>query len=255
MIIDTHAHLNTSDYNQDLGEVLERAISHDVTQIIVIGTDEVSNHIAIDLANTHEMLYATVGVHPEYADTATTDHLEGLLKNRKVVAIGECGIDLYWKKENLEQQKKIFIEQIELAKKTKLPLVIHTRSSFEESMECLLPYQGEITGVFHCFSSNLSDARRAIELGFYIGIDGPVTFKKAVDLIEIVKEIDLKYLLVETDSPYLAPMPYRGKRNEPGYVRFVVDKIAEIKGITVDEVKHQTSNNASELFHLGGLVK
>lgn len=255
MIVDTHAHLNTDEFKDDLEQVLSRADAQDVKLILVIGMDEASNLLAIEQAAEHEMVYATVGVHPGYVENSTTDHLEALLKEDKVVAIGECGLDLYWKKDNIDLQKKVFIEQIELAKKTKLPLVIHTRSSFEEAYQCLLPYQGEVRGVFHCFSSNLKDAKRAVDLGFYIGIDGPVTFKNSSELVEIVEKIELKYILVETDSPYLAPMPYRGKRNEPGYVHYVVEKIAEIKGLTIEEVKKQTTQNAFDLFHLGGFLK
>ena len=255
MIIDTHAHLNTDEFKEDLEEVLSRAKAHDVMRVLVIGMDEASNKLAIEQAKTHEMIFATVGVHPGYVDSSTTDHLKELLNDKKVVAIGECGLDLHWRKDNFELQRKVFIEQIELAKITKLPLVIHTRSSFEEAYQCVLPYKGEVKGVFHCFSSDLKDAKRAIDLGFYIGIDGPITFKNSDELVRIVKEIDLKHILVETDSPYLAPMPHRGKRNEPGYVHNVVEKIAEIKGLAIEDVKKQTTQNAFDLFHLGGFEK
>jgi len=253
VIIDTHAHLNTEEYKDDLNEVLKRAQKNNVNKIIVIGMDEASNELAISLANEHDMLYATVGVHPGYVDHETTEHLESIVTKKKVVAIGECGIDLHWRQDNYDLQRSIFIEQIELAKRFKLPLVIHTRSSFEEAYQCLLPSKGKVTGVFHCFSSDLKDAKRAIELGFYIGIDGPITFKKAEELVEIVENIDLKHILVETDSPYLAPMPFRGKRNEPAYTKYVVEKIAEIKKISVAEVMKQTTENAHVLFKLGGI--
>ncbi len=252
MIVDTHAHLNTDDYNHNLEQILTNAFNHQVKKIIVIGTDEASNRRAIKLAHDHEMLFATVGVHPEYADQMTTDHLESLLNEKKVVAIGECGIDLHWRKDNLEKQKKIFTEQIELANRFKLPLVIHTRSAFEQAYQCLLPFKGEVNGVFHCFSSDLKDAKRAVELGFYIGIDGPITFKKNQELAKIVLEIDFNRILVETDSPYMAPTPFRGKTNEPAYTKYVVEKIAEIKGLSVEEVMKQTTQNAYKLFNLGG---
>ncbi len=252
MIVDTHAHLNTEEYKEDLEDVLIRAKLNDVNQIIVIGMNEETNERAIELAEEHEMLFATAGVHPDYVDNQTTDHLEFLLTHKKVVAVGECGIDLHWRQDNYELQRSIFLEQIELAKRFKLPLVIHTRSSFDEAYHCLLPSKGQVTGVFHCFSSNLKDAQRAIDLGFYIGINGPITFKKAEELVEIVKNIDLKHILVETDSPYLAPMPYRGKRNEPAHTKYVVEKIAKIKKIPVEEVMKQTTKNAYQLFSLGG---
>lgn len=253
MIIDTHAHLNTEEYKDDIKAVLKRAKTNHVNQIVVIGMDEPSNELAIRLADEYEMLFATVGVHPGYVDHETTDHLESLITKKKVVAIGECGIDLHWRQDNYDLQRSIFLEQIELAKRFKLPLVIHTRSSFEEAYQCLLPSRGKVTGVFHCFSSNLEDAKRAIDLGFYIGIDGPITFKKAGELVEVVENIDLKHILVETDSPYLAPMPFRGKRNEPAYTKYVVEKIAEIKKISVEEVMNQTTENARVLFKLGGM--
>lgn len=253
MIVDTHAHLNTEEFNLDITHVLERARENDVLKVIVIGMDLHHNLRAIELSKSYDMLYATVGVHPSYVDTTTTDHLEALLVHKRIVAIGECGIDLYWSQDNLELQKKVFIEQIRLAVKHQLPLVIHTRSSFEEAYQCLLPYKGKVTGVFHCFSSNLQDAKRAIELGFYIGVDGPITYKNAKDIKEIVTTIDLKHILVETDSPYLSPAPHRSSRNEPANLDVVVKTISELKGISIDEVKQQTTKNAYHLFNLGGI--
>jgi TatD DNase family protein len=253
MIIDTHAHLNMDEYNDDLNQVLERAVEQNVLGILVIGMDEPSNLKAIRLANEHDMLYATAGVHPGYVDHATTDHLLALLSEKKVVAIGECGLDFYWQTHNKDLQIKVFLEQIKLAVDTGLPLVIHTRNSFQEAYECLLPYQGKVRGVFHCFSSDVHDAKKAIELGFKIGLDGPVTYKNSGILHELIREIDLSHLLVETDSPYMTPVPYRGKRNEPSYVTHVVKKIAEIKAMTVEEVKTVTTQNAIDLFKLGGL--
>lgn len=256
MIIDTHAHLNMEDYDQDLEEVLGRALKKDVSHVIVIGMHDPSNQKAIELADAHDMLYATVGIHPGYVDE---DHdvsrIIPLFKHPKVVAIGECGLDFYWKDDNKELQKRVFQQQIELAELYDLPLVIHTRSSFQEAYDMLLPYKGKVRGVFHCFSSDLNDAKKAIELGFMIGIDGPITYKNNATLKEIVEAIDLSHLLVETDSPYLTPIPYRGKRNEPGNTRYVVEKIAEIKKMDVLEVERMTTDNAQRLFRLeGGLV-
>ncbi len=251
-IIDTHAHLNTKEFQHDLKEVIERAQRNDVSEIIIIGMDEEHNHRALKIAELHENLYATVGVHPGYVNESTISHIIPLLKHRKVVAIGECGIDLYWSKDNLDLQKKIFMEQIKLADEYKLPLVIHTRNSFDEAYACLLPYKGKVKGVFHCFSSHLEDAHKAIDLGFMIGVDGPITYKNAKDITDIVKNIDLIHILVETDSPYLSPIPYRGKRNEPAHTKEVVKKIAEIKGISVEDVARQTTENAYRLFQLGG---
>ncbi|MBN2268904.1 MAG: TatD family hydrolase [Acholeplasmataceae bacterium] len=251
-MIDTHAHLNTEEFKDDLDACILRAIEHNIEHIIVIGMDEASNQRAIEIAESYDFVYASVGIHPGFVDQGNTEHLSNLLKHPKVVAIGECGLDFYWTKENIEKQKDIFIKQIELAVESKYPLVIHTRNSFTEAYDLIKPYQGKVTGVFHCFSSNVDDAKKAIDLGFYIGIDGPVTYKKALETFELVKNIDLKHLLIETDSPYLAPVPFRGKRNEPSYVRFVAEKIAEIKEVSLAEVIKQTSLNAKMLFNIGG---
>ena len=251
MIIDTHAHLNMDTFQQDLKDVLDRATKADVKKIIVIGMDQPSNLKAIELAEKNQGLYATAGIHPGHVnDDQNMGAVEQLLKHQKVVAIGECGIDLYWQKDNLELQKEIFQAHIDLALKHQLPLVIHNRNAFDVIYDMLLPYKGKLKGVFHCFSSDLSDAYKAIDLGFYIGVDGPLTFKKAQDIKEIVLNIDLKHLLVETDSPFLAPMPFRGKRNEPAYLKYVVEYMATLKDVPTDKIKEVTSHNAITLFKL-----
>jgi TatD DNase family protein len=253
MIVETHAHLNMDDYKDDLHEVITRANLVGVKQMVVIGIDLQSNLRAIEIADMYEGVYATVGIHPGNLKGAQIEDLNPLLKHKKIVAIGECGIDLYWQKDNLEAQKKMFIKHIELAILHKLPLVIHMRHSFNEIYETLKPYEGKVRGVFHCFSSTLEDAKKAIDLGFYIGIDGPVTYKKAEDLVELVKHIDLKHIVVETDSPYLTPSPFRGKRNEPAHLTYVVAKIAEIKDLSIEVVENITTQNARDLFNLGGI--
>ncbi len=252
MIIDTHLHLNTEDYEKDLDLVIRRAYEKGVKKLIVIGMDESSSLKAIKIAEKYEHVFATVGLHPGYVDDDDTSFIEPLLSHPKVVGIGETGLDLYWQQDNLEKQKQCFLDQIQLSIKHKLPLVIHTRNSFKEAYDLLEPYKNQAYGVFHCFSSDLNDAKKAIELGYYIGIDGPITFKHPKDLLPIIKNLDLKHILIETDSPYLAPMPYRGKRNEPSYLVEVAKKIAEIKQITYEDVSHITTYNAHKLFHLGG---
>lgn len=253
MIVDTHLHLNTEDYEKDLDQVIKKAYDEGVKKLIVIGMDEASSIKAIKIAETYDHVYATVGLHPGYVDDDdNTDFIEPLLSHPKVVGVGETGLDFYWTKDNMEKQIKCYLEQIKLSIKHDLPLVIHTRDSFQEAHDLLIPYQGQAYGVFHCFSSDLKDAIKTVELGFYIGIDGPITFKNPKELLPIVKEIDLNHILVETDSPYLAPMPYRGKRNEPSYLKEVVKKIAEIKHISYEEVSEITTHNAHHLFRLGG---
>lgn len=252
MIVDTHLHLNTEDYEKDLDRVIKNAYEKGVKKLIVIGMDEKTSLEAIRIAETYDHVYATVGLHPGYVDDHDTDFIEPLLNHPKVVGIGETGLDFYWQKDNMEKQKQCFLNQIELSIKHDLPLVIHTRNSFLEAYDLLKPFHKKAFGVFHCFSSDLKDAIKAIDLGFYVGIDGPITFKNPKDLLPIVKDIDLNHILVETDSPYLAPMPYRGKRNEPSYLVEVVKKIAEIKNISYEQVSQITTHNAHQLFRLGG---
>lgn len=250
MIIDTHAHLNTKSYDEDLDLVISRAKTYGVEKIIVIGMDDYHNKKAIELANIYPNLYATVGVHPCDVETEKIEDIMPLLKQNKVVSIGEIGIDLYWKKDNLDKQIIYFKRQLDLAYEYNLPVVIHTRESFNEAYEVVKPYKDKVTGVFHAFSSRLEDAKKAIELGFYIGIGGVVTFSKRGELEDIVREIPLEKIIVETDSPYLTPKPFRGKRNEPGYTKYVVEEIAKIKNIDVKMVEEITSNNAIALFRL-----
>ncbi|MFA7589641.1 MAG: TatD family hydrolase [Acholeplasmataceae bacterium] len=251
-MIDTHAHLNIKEFSTQINEILNRAKAQGVKKIIVIGMDEETNEIAVRLAEQYQMLYASVGIHPGYVENGETQSIIKWLKHPKVVAIGECGIDLYWNRDNFDLQKKIFIEQIELAKEYKLPLIIHTRNSFTEAYDCLLPYKNTVTGVFHCFSSSLEDAKKAIDLNFYLGVDGPITFPKSTELRELVEAIDLKHWLIETDSPYLAPVPYRGKKNEPSNLKFVAQSVADVKKTSLMEVVDRTTNNAYQLFKFGG---
>jgi TatD DNase family protein len=252
VIIDTHAHLNMKDFDHDIDEVLFRSRMNNVKHIIVIGMDKDSNLRALNLSQRYFNLHPTFGIHPGYVDHADINDLKDILRIHRPVAIGECGIDLYWKQNNLNLQKEFFLEQVELAIKHDLPLVVHMRNSFDVLYDLLVPYKGLIRGVFHCFSSDLKDAKKIIDLGFHIGIDGPVTYKNNEDIVDILKHIDLKHILIETDSPYLAPLPHRGSRNEPSYLTHVVEKIAEIKGITQTEVERVTSLNAMKLFSLGG---
>ena len=251
-MIDTHAHINTKQFNQTIDEIINRAKANHVNHIIVIGMDAYHNERAVELASKYPNLYATVGIHPTTLE-GDVNLLKPLLKHKKVVAIGETGIDLYWDKTNLDLQIKYFKAQIELAIAYDLPVIVHTRDSFNEAYECLKPYKGKIRGVFHSFSSNLSDAKKAIDLGFYIGISGVVTFNKATDLHEIVEHIDLKHMILETDAPYLAPVPFRGKINEPAYTMYVLKKVALIKNLDEKIVDEVTTNNAIKLFNLEDL--
>ncbi|CCV64837.1 Mg-dependent DNase, tatD family [Alteracholeplasma palmae J233] len=250
MIIDTHAHLNIEEFSLDLETVLNNAKRNNISKIIVIGMNDETNAKAVELAEKYEELYAAVGIHPSYIENESYETITKYLKHPKVVSVGEIGTDLYWVKDNIEKQKEYFKAQIEIAIKYNKPIIIHTRESFHEAYEVLLPYKGQIRGVFHCLTSSLEDAKKALELGFYIGIGGVLTFKKAINVHEIAVNIPLDKILLETDAPYLAPVPYRGKRNEPAYTRMVAIKLAELRNISVEEVESVTTQNAIKLFSL-----
>ncbi len=251
MLIDSHAHLNSDRYENDLEEVIKKSVESGVEYIIVNGYDIESSKEAIRLANTYENIYATVGIHPldidKYKEN-TVEELRELASDDKVVAIGEIGLDYYYDKSTMESQKKVFIEQLALAKELDLPVTIHTRDSINDTYEIL---KGSCNyGVMHCYSGSVEYAKKFIELGYYISLAGPVTFKNAVVPKEVAKVVSLSKLLIETDCPYLTPHPNRGKRNDPSYVLLVAEEIARIKEIDVKEVEKATSDNAIKLFGL-----
>jgi TatD DNase family protein len=252
MIIDTHCHLNTTEFDTDLHDVITRANSNGVEKIICIGMYKEANLKALDIIKRYDQVYATIGIHPSYVNESYDETLlTEQLKNKKVVAIGEIGIDLYWVKDNLDLQIELFKKQLDLSLKLNLPVIIHLRNSAQEIYDVLKTYQG-LKGVMHCFSEDIFWAQKFMDLGFYIGIGGPVTFKKNLVTKTLVKEIPLDRLLVETDSPYLAPSPHRGKRNEPAYTKLVVEEIAALRGLTSEEIASITTENAHRLFNFGG---
>lgn len=248
-MIDTHAHLNIPKYNKSIKEVVSEARAKGVKDIIVIGMDYPTSLDAINIAEEHN-LYATVGIHPSYVDNSNHLELDTLYQNEKVIAVGEIGLDFYWRDDNRLLQEQVFEEQLIKAIKLDLPVIIHVRNSFKETYELVKKYAGKIRGVFHCFSSTLEDAYKVIKLGLYIGIDGPVTFKNNKELHELVKEVPLDKILIETDSPYLTPEPFRGKTNTPANVYYVAKRIAELKDISLEDVIEQTTQNAIKLFRL-----
>lgn len=247
IMIDTHIHLNFEDYIDDLNIVIMDAEDNGVEKMIVIGIDEASSAYAVTLAEQYPSLYAAVGIHPSEAHTST-DFIESLLSHPKVVAVGECGIDLHYSSEQLERQKETFKKQIELAMKHGKPLIIHSRSAVKECLEVLQPYQGKVKGVFHCFGGTLEEADLVTGFGMYIGLDGPITFKNAADAKAVAKHVDIHHILVETDGPYLSPEPYRGRRNEPANVKYIVRALAKLKGLSVEDVDQITTKNAYDLF-------
>ncbi|HIJ90704.1 MAG: TatD family hydrolase [Desulfobulbaceae bacterium] len=256
VLIDTHCHLDMSTYQDDCEAVLLRAREAGVTRIISVGIDLESSRRAITLAEHHEGVYATVGVHPHnVGELCEADYLalRSLCRHPKVVAYGEIGLDYVKNYAPVSLQKEHFGRQIALARELQLPLVIHDREAHDEIME-MLEAAGPFPagGVMHCFSGDGAFARRVLALGLYISIPGVVTFTKAEMLHEAVREIPLSSLVLETDGPFLAPAPYRGKRNEPRLLLFTAQKVAELKGISLDEVARQTTLNGVRLFGLEG---
>ncbi|SCX79382.1 TatD family hydrolase [Alkaliphilus peptidifermentans] len=254
MLFDSHAHLDDSRYNQDRDHIVEAARESGVKYILNPGADIASSVKAVNLAEKYQMIYAAVGVHPHDVndmDQNTLEILRSLTNKNKVVAIGEIGLDYYYNHSPRDVQKEWFRKQVILAKEVKLPVIIHDRDAHQDVFDVLREYNaGEYGCVMHCYSGSVELAKEYIKLGIYISIAGPLTFKNAKKTHEVAKEIPLEWLLVETDSPYLTPMPYRGKRNEPGYVKHVVEAIAEAKGITFQEVAEHTTSNAMKLFRI-----
>ena len=247
IMIDTHVHLNFEEYIDDLNMVIMNAEDQGVEKMIVVGIDEVSSAYAVTLAEQYPSVFASIGIHPSEAHIST-QFISSFVNHPKVVAIGECGIDLHYSSDNLKEQIETFKKQIELAIEYHKPIIVHSRSAVKECLDVLKPYQGKVRGVFHCFSGTLEEANRVIDLGMYIGLDGPITFKNAFDAKALAKHIDLKHILVETDSPYLSPDPLRGRRNEPANVKYVIRALAKIKGMNVEDVDDITTNNAVALF-------
>ncbi|MBS4193438.1 TatD family hydrolase [Bacillus sp. FJAT-49705] len=252
MFFDTHAHLNAEQYNDDLREVIDRALGEGVSRIVVVGFDRPTIEKAMELSEQYDFIYASVGWHPVDAIDMTNEDLkwiEELTQHPKVVALGEMGLDYYWDKSPKDIQKQVFRKQIQLAKKVKLPIIIHNREATADIVE-ILKEEGaeEVGGIMHCFSGSPEIAKECVEMNFYISLGGPVTFKNARKPKEVAEAIPLEKLLIETDCPYLAPHPYRGKRNEPSYVKLVAEQIAEIKGVTLEEVAEATTSNAKKLF-------
>jgi TatD DNase family protein len=254
MLFDTHVHLNADQYNDDLEEVIQRALDHDVKNMVVVGFDRTTIKRAIELADQYSFLYAAVGWHPVDAIDMQDEDLqwiEELASHPKVVAIGEMGLDYHWDKSPKEIQMEVFRKQIRLAKRVKMPIIIHNREATQDIIDILKEENAsEVGGIMHCFSGSLEVAKECVDMNFYISLGGPVTFKNAKKPKEVAKEISIKHLLIETDCPYLAPHPYRGKRNEPSYVSLVAKEIAELKNMTYEEVVQKTYDNARHLFRI-----
>lgn len=254
MLIDTHVHLNADQYEEDVEEVIQRALDKNVKKMIVVGFDTKTIERAMELVEQYPFLYAVIGWHPVDAIDCTKEDLqwiESLAAHPKVVGIGETGLDYYWDKSPKEVQQRLFREQIQLAKRVELPIIIHNRDATADVVKILEEEEAHVTGgIMHCFSGSVETAKQCIDMNFLISLGGPVTFKNAKMPKKVATEIDLDYLLVETDAPYLTPHPFRGKRNEPHYVTLVAEQIAELKNIPYDEVAKRTTENALKLFKI-----
>ncbi|KQU56854.1 hydrolase TatD [Bacillus sp. Leaf406] len=254
MLFDTHVHLNAEQFDEDVEEVIARAKEAGVENMVVVGFDRPTIERAMELVETYDFLYASVGWHPVDAidmKDEDLDWIEEWTKHPKVVALGEMGLDYHWDKSPEDVQKDVFRRQIRLAKKVKLPIIIHNREATQDIVDILKEEEAsEVGGIMHCFSGSPEVAKECVDMNFYISLGGPVTFKNARKPKEVAKEIPLEKLLVETDCPYLAPHPNRGKRNEPAYVRLVAEQIAELKEISIEEVEAATTLNAKKLFNI-----
>lgn len=254
MLVDSHCHLDKLDldaHNGDLNQALQAAYARKVDHILCIGIDLEHISDVVTLAEQHDSVYASVGVHPLYRESREPrlQDLVEVAKHPKVVAIGETGLDYFYGEGDLQWQKDRFVVHIEAARQTGLPLIIHTRGAKEDTLDYLRELgQGQVQGVLHCFTEDLDMARRAVDMGFLISISGIVTFRNASELRDVVRALPLDRLLVETDAPWLAPVPHRGRKNEPQFVVEVAEKVAELKGVSLEQVASVTTENFFTLF-------
>ncbi len=254
LLFDTHVHLNARDFFEDREETIKRAFDAGVTRMLVVGFDRETIPLAIEIAEQYETIYAAVGWHPVDAVDMTEQELEWLEElssHPKVVALGEMGLDYHWDKSPKEVQKEVFRKQIRLAKKVQLPIIIHNREATEDIISILKEEKAEsVGGIMHCYNDSVDYVQDCLDMNFYISLGGPVTFKNATLPKEVAVHVPLERLLIETDAPFLAPHPYRGKRNEPAYVKLVAEKIATLRGTSLEEIGEITTKNAISLFRL-----
>ena len=253
MIFETHAHYDDERFDCIRDELFWEMNQNGVCGIVSCGCDEASSKKALKMAEQNDFVYAAVGIHPGNIDSGTTvEQIEKLANHKKCVAIGEIGLDYYWVDDNKPQQIEIFEQQILLAKRLNLPIIVHDRDAHGDTLAILIKHKPK--GVVHCFSGSVEMAEEIIKLGMYIGVGGVITFKNAKKLPDVVKIIPDELLLVETDCPYLAPVPFRGKTNHSGYIKYVAERAAEILGVAPDDFCNLTYNNACRFFKLEGRI-
>ncbi len=255
-LFDSHSHYNDEKFDIDREQMIKETLLNGVSNFIIAGYNIKSSKKAIEIAQNYEQIYTTAGISPNDVEDIKNNvnesilEIEEIAKNRKVVAIGEIGLDYYWNKENKELQKEVFIEQIEVANKLDLPIVIHTRDAFIDTIEILKENNVNKKGIFHCCPLNQELIKEAVKLGYYISLSGVITFKNAKNVEEILNLIPEDKLLIETDSPYLSPDPLRGTRNNSMNVKYVAEKIAKFKNKTTEEIAELTNQNAKRIFNI-----
>ena len=253
MLFDTHAHMNDPAFDADRDEILRTLPEKGVELMVNIGCSLASSRDCVDMANRYPHVYATVGSHPDSADEVNEDVLEEYRKlckqNPKVKAIGEIGLDYYYEDIPREVQKKAFVMQLELARELGLPVVVHERDAHQDGMDIVRSFR-DVTGVFHCYSGSAEMARQLVDMGWYIGFTGVLTFKNARKAVETAASIPLERIVLETDCPFMAPEPFRGKRNDPGYLYRMAERLAEIRELPVEKIWEITTENAKRLYRM-----
>ncbi|HBL69251.1 MAG TPA: hydrolase TatD [Firmicutes bacterium] len=254
MFLDSHVHLDDARFAEDREQVIQRALDAGVTTMINVGADMKSTRESLRLAKGYPgIIYAAVGIHPHDAKSATENdysELEGYLAQPEVLAVGEIGLDYHYDLSPREVQRTVFEQQLKLAVATDKPVIIHMREATQDTLNLLQQFTGRLRGVMHCFSGSWETACAVLDLGLHLGFDGPLTFANAAKLREVAGKVPSDRILIETDCPYLTPVPYRGKRNEPAYVREVAAVLAELKKVDLEEIASLTANNARDLFSI-----
>lgn len=250
MFTDTHCHLSKDDY-ENIDDIIKRAENNKVNRLIISGCDKKGIEESLKYAEKYENIYLELGFHPSEVDNVDESDIKWLKNivknNKKVLAIGEIGLDYHWYKDNKEKQKELFKKMLNLAKETNLPVVIHSRDAFQDTYDILK--EAKVKGIIHCFSGNIENAKMYLSLGFKLGIGGVLTFKNS-KLREVIKKIDIKDIVLETDSPYLTPEPYRGLKNEPANISIIADAVEVIKEISKDEISKITENTVNQIFKI-----
>ena len=252
-MIDTHSHLFEDEFKEDLSLCINRCKENNVNKIVLVGFSHETNNKAQELSKKYAIFYPTAGLHPSEATVNYLNDFNQLVEfinNNKIYAIGECGLDYHWTKENMSEQHELFKLQCELAIKLDLPIIVHSRDASQDTFDIIKSYGGKLKGVMHCYSGSVEMALEYVKLGFYVSLGGPVTFKNAKEPKLVAEKLPIDRLLIETDSPYLAPTPHRGERNESSYVRLVLEEIARIRNMSVEELDKITTNNAEKLFKI-----